>query len=214
MTLTQTACGALALLGAFVAAPALAQDATSPPHRGDLASMNLTPLDGQGPSYRLIWHAWHRRPGSLTLWCEQSRCQAELRYTDGYGTYNQGRLHYARTRPVSRETAQNVMAAMDQNGFWQLTAHLPTGGPYGDRPTLSEPSICLHAPHYFLEGRRADQSRLVYRYCQPNVNDGLVAVKPMIDLFDTLFPDDFPQVKAVGASDQARVPLKRIDRKP
>jgi hypothetical protein len=200
----------LLLLG--VCAPAVAQDTRNLPHRDDLQSLELEELRGGGPSYRLIWHAWHRRPGALTLWCETSGCRAQLRYTDGYGTYQQGKLYYSQSRHVDRETAGQVMEAVDQSAFWRLVPHLPVDGPYGARPTLGEPSICLHAPYYFLEGRKQNQSQLVYRYCQPRYGDGIAAVQPMIDLFERLFPTAMTQVKAVGAGQAQANPLLPIER--
>jgi hypothetical protein len=168
----------------------------SPPHSLDLQSMQAEPLADNMRAYRLIWHAWHKKPGILTLWCDPAACSAELRHTDGFGTYRRGNLAGLYTLRVERTKALEVMAAIDAGGLWTLDPQVRDKN--GARPGLPQDSIdsiCLHAPHYFIEAKDSGRSLLAYRYCQSNYMDGLNAVAPLIALFDELFPIPLAMIK-------------------
>ena len=175
---------------------AAAEGDVSPPHSFDLRSMQAEPLGDNRRAYRLIWHAWHKKPGILTLWCDPKSCSAELRHTDGFGTYQQGNLTGLYTLRVERTKALEVMDAIDAGGLWTLDPQVR--GKDGARVGLPEDSkeaICLHAPHYFIEAKDSGRSLLAYRYCQSNYMDGLTAMAPLISLFDELFPVPLALIK-------------------
>ncbi|MCU0882263.1 MAG: hypothetical protein MUF14_06305 [Hyphomonadaceae bacterium] len=186
------------------------------PHQAELDSLQLQPVSGTGPTYRLIWHAWHRRPGALTLSCTPRRCTAELRYTDGYGTYRQGTLARTLSKTVDRVRAEAIIETINGNGLFALKAYLPVGTLY-NRPELAQDSpqganmICLHAPSYFVEAVNDGRTQLAYRFCQEHYSDGLDALKPMIDLFGQLFPDDMSQVSAYSNLEADNHQLRKLD---
>jgi hypothetical protein len=166
------------------------------PHAEDLASMQARPLPDHSRAYRLIWHAWHKKPGMLTLTCARTACTAELRHTNGYGTYRQGRLQRVYRKKVATDEALSVMAALDAGGVWTLPPQLPVGvGMRAGMPEGSELRICLHAPHYYVEAKDGERSILAYRHCQSNYKDGLNAMAPLIALFDRIFPVPLALVK-------------------
>ncbi len=168
----------------------------SPAHSFDLRSMQAEPLADNRRAYRLIWHAWHKKPGILTLWCDPEACSAELRHTDGFGTYRQGNLTGLYTLRVERTKALEVMAAIDAGGLWTLAPQVRgKDGARSGLPEDSKDSICLHAPHYFIEAKDSGHSLLAYRYCQSNYMDGLNAMAPLISLFDELFPVPLALIK-------------------
>lgn len=185
-----------------------------PPHTNDLRSMQLEPLAQDGDSYRLIWHAWHRRPGVLTLTCRRASCHAEIRYTNGYGTYTQGNLAVVERRSVPSDVVRPVMSVIETNRLWEIAPDLPTNGLYGPRQgrgTNQEIEICIHAPHYFIEAQAAGRSLLLYRYCQANYADGLNAVAPMIALFGNLFPEQMSQVSGFSNLEERGERLREIE---
>lgn len=203
-----------AFLCALLLVPPAYAEAPAAPHADDLRSMQLEPLSTEGDAYRLVWHAWHRRPSTLTLTCDDDACHAELRYTNGYGTYTQGALAFVEQRAVPVELARSVMSAIDANNVWQLTPDLPVDGLYGRRGTPSSSDsigICIHSPHYFIEAHAAGRSLLMYRYCQNNYNDGLSALAPMTALFDELFPEHMSQVSSFSNLEERGERLREIE---
>lgn len=182
---------AIFLLMLPVASAARGADADTWPfsHLENLKSMRAQPLGDDVRAYRLIWHAWHKNPGILTLACKSEVCTAELRHTDGFGTYRQGELEKIYTKRVAKSKALEVMAALDAGGVWALPPQLADErGNRIDLPTGGEDWVCLHAPYYFVEAKEPGRSLLAYRYCQPNYRDGLNAMAPLITLFEELFP--------------------------
>lgn len=190
--------------------PVEAQDNSNQPHHNELASMEMSPLVGDGPSYRLIWHAWHRRPGALTLSCDQRRCTAELRHTDGYGTYQQGTLAFNQTRTVRHERALQVIAAMQTHGVFGLKPDLPVDGNSYLRPGHGN-NICLHAPNFYIEARHGPQSVLAYRFCQDDYESSIATVRPLIDLFTELFPREMSQVSQYSDLESSNNRLREIE---
>ena len=194
------ATSAVAFFLLIVPVTAMAQEAdpsaSVTPHIRVLNSMRALPLGDDARSYRLIWHAWHKKPGMLTLVCDSKQCSAELRHTDGYGTYRQGTLEDIYTKRVERAKAHQVMAALESGGLWALAPQvLDENGKRTGLPQDSVDSICLHAPHYYIEAKDSGRSLLAYRYCQSNYMDGLNAVAPLIALFDELFPVPLAKIK-------------------
>jgi hypothetical protein len=162
----------------------------------NLKSMNAQPLRDDARAYRLIWHAWHKKPGMLTLTCKAGACTAELRHTDGFGTYHQGKLEKVYTKRVQELKALQVMSALDEGGVWALPPQLADEKGYRiGLPEGGQDWICLHAPYYFVEAKKLGRSLLAYRYCQPNYRDGLDAMAPLITLFEELFPTRISAVR-------------------
>ena len=168
--------------------------------------MRAETLSDQVRAYRLIWHAWHKKPGILTLQCGPNECSAELRHTDGYGTYQQGSLEDIYIKRVERTKALAVMDAIDDGGLWSLPPQVRNEK--GERDGLPEDSktqICLHAPYYYIEAKDSGRSFLAYRYCQSDYMDGLKAMAPLIALFDELFPEQLAKVKPAPATATAKI---------
>ncbi|MEQ1706886.1 MAG: hypothetical protein ABL864_00970 [Terricaulis sp.] len=149
----------------------------------------------------------------MTIACREEVCFAELRHTDGYGTYAQGRLALVERRPIPLGEARSVTSAID--GLWALDPDLPIDGLYGlRRPVKSDEEvieICIHAPHYFIEARTRSRSFLMYRYCQDNYDDGLIALTPMLALFERLFPEPMSQVSAFSNLEERGERLREIE---
>ncbi len=189
---------ALFMLMVPVSSAARGADADQWPfsHLEDLKSMRAQPLRDDARGYRLIWHAWHKKPGILTLTCKAGACTAELRHTDGFGTYRQGKLEKIYTKRVQESKALQVMAALDEGGVWALPPQVADEKGYRiGLPEGGQGWICLHAPYYFVEAKKPGRSLLAYRYCQPNYRDGLDAMVPLITLFEELFPTRISAVR-------------------
>jgi hypothetical protein len=176
------------------------------PHWRDLQSMRAELLSDQARAYRLIWHAWHKKPGILTLQCDPKECSAELRHTDGYGTYRQGTLEDIFIKRVERTKAMAVMDAISAGGVWSLPPQVRVEK--GERVGLPEDSktqLCLHAPYYYIEAKDSGRSLMAYRYCQSNYMDGLKAMAPLIVFFDELFPEQLAKVKPTPATASTKI---------
>ena len=153
----------------------------------------------EGQSYRLVWHAWHQSPGLILANCIDQKCMIEVRYTDGYGTYSQGKLEGSRTAEISRSEFEEIGRAFERDGFWNLEPHLRPNEPYrGVSGNASDdgPAICLHAPSYYLEGFDDGQSHLIYRYCQRNYDDGIQMAMPLIEMAERHFPAEMEKIVA------------------
>jgi hypothetical protein len=190
----------------FIRAQTMEAIASPAPHWRELQSMRAEPLSDQARAYRLIWHAWHKKPGILTLHCDTKECSAELRHTDGYGTYQQGSLEDISKKPVERTKAMAVMDALNVGGVWSLPpqVHSEKGERVG-LPEDAKTQICLHAPYYYIEAKDSGRSLLAYRYCQSNYMDGLNSMTPLIALFDELFPEQLLKVKPTPATATAKI---------
>ena len=153
----------------------------------------------EGQSYRLVWHAWHQSPGLILANCIDQKCMIEVRYTDGYGTYTQGKLEAIRTAEISRSEFEEIGRAFEGDGFWKLEPNLRPGDPYlGVSENASDESlrICLHAPSYYLEGFEEGRSHLIYRYCQRNYDDGIQVAMPLIEIAERHFPEEMEKIVA------------------
>jgi hypothetical protein len=168
--------------------------------------MRAEALSDQAHAYRLIWHAWHKKPGILTLQCDTKECSAELRHTDGYGTYRQGTLEDIFIKRVERTKALAVMKAIDDGGLWSLPPQVRNEkGERAGLPEDSKTQLCLHAPYYYIEAKDSGRSLLAYRYCQSNYLDGLNIMAPLIALFDEFFPEQLAKVKPTPATANAKI---------
>lgn len=181
----------LSILGIFV----LAGCASAPPvpddlpHAEELRSLRVGPLAAGGETLRIALHEWHKRPALITLSCEGENCDLEMRMTDGYGTYRQGRLNLIETESIEKALFDTVIEEVSARGFWRLEPQLREKfeGVNADGSV----ALCLHAPHYYAEGRSDGRRQLIYRYCQPNYADGLVTLAPLLKLAAETFPDAF-----------------------
>lgn len=159
----------------------------------------------EGQSYRLVWHAWHQAPGLILANCIDQKCMIEVRYTDGYGTYTQGKLEAIHTAEISRSEFEEIGSAFERDGFWGLEPHLRPGEPYlgvSDNAPDEGPAICLHAPSYYLQGFEEGRSHLIYRYCQRNYDDGIQVAMPLIEIAERHFPDEMEKIVAKWLKDE------------
>lgn len=159
----------------------------------------------EGQSYRLVWHAWHQSPGLILANCKDQECVIEVRYTDGYGTYSQGKLEGSRTAKISRSDFEEIGRAFEGDGFWKLEPHLRPGEPYlgvSENASDESPAICLHAPSYYLEGFEEGRSHLIYRYCQRNYEDGIQVAMPLIKMAERHFPEEMEKIVAKWLLDE------------
>lgn len=159
-----------------------------------------------GNSYRLVWHAWHQKPATILANCNKSICYLELRYTDGYGTYYQGKLQESLKKNISVNEFERIATGFAENGFSSLSPQLRENSAYeGIKYEITEEekddkmetvTFCLHAPHYYLESNIDDRYHLIYRYCQPNYTDDLKSAFPLIELAEKTFPKQMEDISA------------------
>lgn len=166
----------------------------------DLRSFRALPLEQiPGESYRLVWHAWHQRPGLILANCSE-KCSLELRYTDGYGTYSQGKLDGVVNAAITEAEFNKIAASFENGKFSSLSPDLRPNEAYEGLKkggTEDEIIICLHAPHYYLESYIQQDYRVIYRYCQDNYTEDLAIAFPLIELAEKYFSDEMKLVKAV-----------------
>lgn len=152
-----------------------------------------------GRSYRLTWHAWHKKPGLIRATCEVDSCELELRFTDGYGTYTQGKLAGVRTTGISRDEFDAIEQAFAEGDFASFDPDLRDGEPYAgvvDQAEEGAIPICIHAPSYYLESYDGERHKIVYRYCQSDYGDALGIARPLVELSARYFPEETALVSA------------------
>lgn len=173
----------------------------------DLRSFRAKPLQQfNGSSYRLVWHAWHQTPGLITANCYKGECTLELRYTDGYGTYQQGKLAGRAKVNISNHEYEGVAESFVTNRFGELISYPKRNNPYeetfSEDEDFEEISICLHAPHYYLESYMESEYYVIYRYCEDNYRRDLRVAFPLIELAEKYFPTQMEHVTAVWIQEE------------
>lgn len=166
-----------------------------------LRSFKARPIEQiEGQSIRLTWHAWHKSPGLILANCANQLCYLEIRFTNGYGTYQQGNLSGIRKVVIAREEFDTIEATFDRDGFAALEPQLRENGPYSSiAPPDGSITFCVHAPHYYLETFKENHRHIIYRYCQDNYDDGLRIAKPLIELAEHYFPNEMSHIVEDGA---------------
>lgn len=166
----------------------------------DLRSFRAQPLEQiPGESYRLVWHAWHQRPGLILANCSKY-CYLELRYTDGYGTYSQGKLDGVVKTAITKSEFKTVVNGFEEGQFANLNPYLRPDERYDgliESASEDEIVICLHAPYYYLERYVKKEYLVIYRYCQNNYSEDLAVAFPLIELAEKYFPSEMKLIKAV-----------------
>lgn len=167
----------------------------------ELQSFKAPPVEQiAGKSFRLTWHAWHKTPALILANCVDQKCRLELRFTDGYGTYSQGKLAGIRQTKITIEEFNIIERAFVEGRFESLPPLLRREDEYHglkESENENEIIICVHAPSYYLEAYENTQHHIIYRYCQENYTDGLRVAMPLIELAETHFPEEMPSIIAV-----------------
>ena len=175
----------------------------------DLRSFKALPVQQiPGRSIRLTWHAWHKTPGLILANCDGQECYLEVRFTDGYGTYQQGKLKGIRKAKISQEEFNTISFAFDQGGFAALEPQLRQEERYsGLLQTDGTIAICIHSPHYYLETYENGRHHVIYRYCQDDYDDGLYIAMPLIELAEHYFPSEMLKIFAIWIEEERATKL-------
>jgi len=180
----------------------------------ELQSFKAPPIESiKGTSYRLTWHAWHKTPSLILANCLDQKCGLELRFTDGYGTYSQGKLAGIRRAEITNEEFNRIERAFIEGGFANLPPLLRKKDEYHglkESEDENEIVICIHAPSYYLETYENTQHHIIYRYCQENYTDGLRVAMPLIELAETHFPKEMPSIIAVWIEEERQTRIEKI----
>ena len=173
----------------------------------DLRSFKAKPMQQlAGNSYRLVWHAWHQTPGLITANCFKEECSLEVRHTDGYGTYQQGKLVGRGKVNISRHEFEVVAGGFNKNRFRELSPNLRQNSRYAGLASENDNSeaikICLHAPHYYLESNVEGEYHVIYRYCQDDYGRDLEVAFPLIELAEKYFPSQMQHITAVWIQEE------------
>lgn len=173
----------------------------------DLRSFRAPPIEQiDGRSYRLTWHPWHKTPSLILANCNETSCFIEVRFTDGYGTYTQGKLRGVRKQEISFDDFRKIERAFNEADFNSLEPHLREGnasqGLYEPQSDDVVAIICVHAPAYYLETYDGFQKRMIYRYCQDDYDEGLRIAMPLIELAERSFPLEMKAIVAEWIEDE------------
>jgi hypothetical protein len=158
-------------------------------------ALKVRPIEQAAPdTYRILWHPWHMNTAAIGVTRRDGFNVLEVSQTDGFGTYTVGEFKTRRSAPISEAEFKRVAEA-----FLRLDELQPQADPWTvavvNRETGEESlTVCIHAPSFYLEQRRGDVARSIYRYCHPDYQRDFEIARPLIDLAWAKFPRQMKEI--------------------